>query len=85
MNWKIVFISCCLFALLAMPGEPQVSARERMDEKGRNVAVPAQSGTLLRPILDEMQKGTEHDESRLSSLLYGLTQKKGTAADEALV
>ncbi|MGA9641124.1 MAG: hypothetical protein WBQ72_06995 [Terriglobales bacterium] len=56
-----------------------------MDEKGRNVAVPAQSGTLLRPILDEMQKGTEHDESRLSSLLYGLTQKKGTAADEALV
>jgi len=32
-----------------------------------------------------MQKGTKHDESRLGNLLYGLTQKKGQASDEALV
>ena len=31
-----------------------------------------------------MQKGTQHDESRLGNLLYGLTQKKGRAAYEAL-
>jgi len=49
------------------------------------VIVPVQAAVLLRPILDEVQKGTEHDESRLSNLLYGLTQKKGHAADEALV
>lgn len=51
----------------------------------KTVAVPAQAAALLRPILDEVQKGTEHDESRLGNLLYGLTQKKGRAADEALV
>src|SRR4051812_16529461 len=47
--------------------------------------VTAQAAALLRPILDEVQKGAEHDERRLSNLLYGLTEKRGRAADEALV
>ena len=51
----------------------------------KTIMVPVQAAALLRPILDEMQKGAEHDERRLSNLLYGLTQKKGRAADEALV
>jgi hypothetical protein len=49
------------------------------------IVVPAQAAALVRPILDEVQKGVEHDETRLSNLLYGLTQTKGRAADEALV
>ena len=32
-----------------------------------------------------MQKGPKHNESKLSKLLYGLTQQKDDAADEALV
>ena len=51
----------------------------------KTIVVPVQSAALLRPILDEVQKGAEHDERRLSNLLYGLTQKRGQAADEALV
>jgi hypothetical protein len=49
------------------------------------IVVPVQAAELVRPILDEMQKGAVHDERRLSNLLYGLTQKRGRAADEALV
>jgi hypothetical protein len=39
---------------------------------------------LVQPILGERQKGGQ-GESRLSSLLYTLTRKRGRAADEALV
>jgi hypothetical protein len=51
----------------------------------KTIVVPVQAAALLRPILDEVQKGSEHDEHRLSDLLYRLTQKRGRAADEALV
>jgi hypothetical protein len=88
MNWTIWFLSCCLFALLPVASEPQTSAQKppsHLDDRAQNVAVPAQVAVLLRPILDEHQKGTRHDESRLGKLLYGLTQQKGRAADEALV
>ena len=88
MSWKIWSLSGCLFAFLPVAAEPQTSAQKpvsHLNDGAQNVAVPAQAAALLRPILDEMQKGTEHDESRLGNLLYGLTQKKGRAADEALV
>jgi hypothetical protein len=81
MHWKLWFLSGCLFVAIPLAARPlpQVNARVR------DVAVPAQVAELLRPILDEKQKGVQHDESRLSNLLYGLTQKKGHIADEALV
>jgi hypothetical protein len=88
MNLKIVFLSCCLFALVPVAAEPQTSAQKPVSPLNDGVGsmrVPAQAALLVRPILDEMRKGTEHDESRLGNLLYGLTQKKGRAADEALV
>jgi hypothetical protein len=47
--------------------------------------VPAQAAALLRPILDERQKGAQQEGVRGGNLLYGLTQKKGRAADQALV
>lgn len=40
---------------------------------------------LVRPILDEKAKAGPHDEQLLGNLLYRLTRKKGSAADEALV
>ncbi len=88
MSWKIWFLACCFSALLPVAAEPQTSAQKpvsHLNDGARNVAVPAQAAALLRPILDEMQRGTEHDESRLGNLLYGLTREKGRAADEALV
>jgi len=88
MNWKTVFLSCCLFALPPLAAEPQGTAQKpvsALKDRTRNVAVPAQVGALVRPILDERQKGTQSEGSRDSNLLYALTQKKGRAADEALV
>jgi hypothetical protein len=49
------------------------------------IVVSVQAAALLRPILDEVQQGAEHDKRRLSNLLYRLTQRRGRAADEALV
>src|SRR5580658_10312451 len=88
MTWKTVFLSCCLFALLPATAKPETSAQKpvsRLNDGAQSMAVPAQAAALVHPILDEMQKGTDHDESRLSNLLYRLTQKRGRAADEALV
>jgi hypothetical protein len=88
MNWKEWVLTCCLSVVLSLTAGAQASApKEASQSNGRtqSVAVPAQAAALVRPILDEMQKGREHDERRLANLLYGLTQKKGPAADEALV
>lgn len=88
MNLKIVFLSCCLCAFLPVVAESQISTRKpvsHLNDGGQNVAVPAQVAALLRPILDEKRKGEQHDEGQLSKLLYGLTQKQGHTADEALV
>jgi hypothetical protein len=88
MNWKEWVFTCCLSAVLSLTAGAQASApKEASQSNGRtqSVDVPAQAAALVSPILDEIQKGTEHDESRLGDLLYGLTQKKGRAADEALV
>ena len=88
MNWKVWVLSCFLSAVLPLAAEAQASRPKegsQSNDKTQSVAVPAQVAALLRPILDEKQKSGQHDESRLSNLLYGLTQKKGRVADEALV
>ncbi len=88
MNWKVWFLSCCLSAALPLAAEAQASAPKeasQSNDKTQSVTVSAQVSTLLRPTLDEKQKGAQHDERRLSKLLYGLTQKQGRASDEALV
>jgi hypothetical protein len=54
-------------------------------ETPKTFMVPAQDAALLRPILDERKKGAQQEGVRGGNLLYGLTQKKGRAADEALV
>jgi hypothetical protein len=88
MSWRLIFLLCSVSTLLPVAAQPQSSVKKPSSHSyggAQSVAVPAKAAALLRPILDEMQKGTEHDESRLGNLLYGLTQKKGRAADEALV
>lgn len=88
MSWKVWFLSCCLSAALPQAVEAQASAPEeasQSEHQTQSVTVPARVTVLLRPILDEKQSGAQHDENRLSKLLYGLTQKQGQAADEALV
>jgi hypothetical protein len=88
MNWKLWILFCCLSAVHPLAAEAQASAPKeasQSSDKVQGVAVPAQVAALVRPILDEKQKGAQHDESRLSKLLYGLTQKQGHTADEALV
>jgi hypothetical protein len=50
-------------------------------ETPKTFIVPAQAAALLRPILDERQKGAQQEGVQGGNL----TQKKGTAADEALV
>ena len=75
-------ILCCLLALLSLCAESQASSPQ---PSSRDMTVPVQVAALLRPILDEKQKGGQHDEGQLSNLLYGLTKNKGRAADEALV
>jgi hypothetical protein len=81
MHWKVWFLSGCLSVAIPLTAKPV----PQLSGGARGVAVPAQVAELLRPILDEKQKSGQHDESRLSNLLYGLTQKKGHLADEALV
>jgi hypothetical protein len=49
------------------------------------VIVSGAVAELVRPILDEKAKPSPHDEQLLGNLLYRLTRRKGTAADEALV
>src|SRR5216684_6646206 len=88
MNWKVWFLSFCLSVVLPLAAQAPASVPKeasQSSDKTQSVVVPAQVAALLRPILDEKQKGAQHDESRLSKLLYGLTQKQGHAADEALV
>jgi hypothetical protein len=77
-NWGTCFLAC--YIALTVAGEPQTSAPD-----GRTVVVPAHVAALVRPILDEKEGGLQQGESKLSKLLYGLTQEQGQAADEALV
>jgi hypothetical protein len=72
------------FSPVVAAAQSSVSASSEV-QTPKTIVVPVQAAALLRPILDEVQKGAEHDERRLSNLLYGLTQKRGRAADEALV
>ena len=88
MSWKVWFLSCCLSAVLPLAAQTPVSAPKETSQsagKTQRLTVPAQVATLLRPILDEKQKGAQHDESRLSNLVYDLTRKQNHSADEALV
>jgi len=85
MKWEICFFWCWLAMVLASAGEAQTSTPKPVSRSNDQVIVPAPAAALVRPILDEKQKGVEHNESRLSKLLYDLTQKQGHAADEALV
>jgi hypothetical protein len=88
MSWRLIFLLCCLSVLLPAAAEPQTPEQKpvsRSNDGAHEVAVPAQAAALVRPILDERQKGAQHEGSRRGNLLYGLTQKKGRAADEALV
>ena len=80
-NWTVL---CCFVALLSPFAEPALSQVSPSNNRG-NVRVPVSVAALVRPILDEKQKREQHEESRLSNMLYGQTQKKGRAADEALV
>jgi hypothetical protein len=73
-----------MFSPVVAAAQSSVSASSEV-QTPKTIVVPVQAAALLRPILDEVQKGAEHDERRLSNLLYGLTQKRGRAADEALV
>lgn len=88
MNWTVWFLAGCLFVAIPLGAEQLTPAPKPVSQSNEGmpgVAVPAQVAALLRPILDEKQKSGQHDESRLGNLLYGLTQKKGHLADEALV
>ncbi len=85
MNCKMWLLSCYLAVVLPVAAEPRPSPSKLSGSTEQIVAVPVPVAALIRLILDEVQKGTQHDESRLGNLLYGLTQKKGRAADEALV
>ena len=88
MNWRVWVLSYCLFLAISTALNPQTSAPKpapRSSDRAEGVAVPAEVGALLRPILDVKKEGGQHDESRLNNLLYALIQKKGHVADEALV
>ena len=84
MNCRIWFLFCCLAVVFPMAVQAQATRRPS-ESNGQRVVVPVPVAVLVRPILDEKQKSGEHDQSRLSNLLYALTEKKGRAADEALV
>ncbi|HME35294.1 MAG TPA: hypothetical protein VKF84_08650, partial [Candidatus Sulfotelmatobacter sp.] len=61
MNWKAWFLSCCL--LTALGAGAQASAPKETSQSDTNtqgVAVPEQVAALLRPILDEKEKGAQH-------------------------
>ncbi len=73
-----------IFLLLWAFGQSSVSSSGEIQMQ-KPIVVPEPAGALLRPILDEVQKGGQRDERRLNDLLYGLTQKNGHGADEALV
>jgi hypothetical protein len=88
MHWKVSSLSFWLSVVLPLAAQAQASVPKEASQssyKILSVLVPTEVATLLRPILDEEQKGIQHDESRLSKLVYGLTQKQGHTADEALV
>jgi hypothetical protein len=74
---------CWLAVGSVLISDTQVSQKSKV--KNREVAVPESVGLLVRPILDEKQKGSLHDEHKLNALMYRLTQTSGQAADEALV
>ena len=88
MNWKMWFLACWLSIGLAIVANPQTSTPKRPSgstDRVQKVVVPAKVAALIRPVLDERQKGPQLDESRLSNLLYAVTQRQGHTADEALV
>ena len=84
MSFRIWILFCCLTVVLPAATQPQATRRpSESNDQRMFVSVPV--AVLVRPILDEIQKSSQHDQSHLSNLLYALTEKKGRAADEALV
>jgi hypothetical protein len=83
-TWRNCVILCCLGGLMSMSAGGQASTQGPPPPADDRV-VAAQVAALLRPILDERQKGLQQDERLVSNLLYALSQKKGRTADEALV
>jgi hypothetical protein len=85
-TWKRSAVFYCLLVSLPIWAavDPQASPPAQ-SLPAREITVPVQVAALIRPILDEKQKGGQQGERRLSNLLYGLSQQKGRAADEALV
>jgi hypothetical protein len=79
-EWRRSFLSFCLAMALAVAAGGQAKSPEPTKD---SVVVPAPAAALVRPILDE--EAGPHDERHPSDRLYDLTQKKGPAADEALV
>src|SRR5579863_6493170 len=82
--WRNCVVLYCLAILMSVSTRGQAPAPGPPHPADDRV-VPTQVAALLRPILDERQKGTQQDESLISHLLYALSQKKGRVADEALV
>lgn len=88
MSSKMWLLSCCLAMVLASAARSQMSTPKATSggtHHAQKLVVPATVASLIRPVLDEKQKGAQADESRLSNLLYAVTQRQGHAADEALV
>ena len=87
MKRTVWFFFYCLTITLPLAAqsqtEPKAVPSSSNQEKYIVVSVPV--AALVRPILEEKQKGMEQNERKLNSLLYNLTQKHGHAADEALV
>jgi hypothetical protein len=82
----VIMLASVIFSNVARAQSiPQRPSSLSEVHKPKTIVVSAQAAALVRPILDEVQKGAEPDETRLSNFLYGLIQKKGSAADEALV
>jgi hypothetical protein len=85
MNWKMWLLSVYLAVVLPVAAEPQSSASKPSKSNYQMVVVPVPVAALILPILDEKQISGQHDQGRLSNLVYALTGKKGRAADEAMV
>jgi hypothetical protein len=70
--------------LLAVAGLPTAAQVPTSTPKSARIVIPRQVASIVRPVLEEKQRD-QHDERRLGNLLYGLIQRKGNTADEALV
>ena len=60
MNWRVCFLSCCLFVAIptAMnPKKPAPKPAPQSNDGAQDVVVPEEVSALLPPILDEKPKG----------------------------